>query len=34
MKAKEIAKFTKQNLKDAKKLSEDLNSMYKDVEKT
>jgi cysteinyl-tRNA synthetase len=34
MKAKEIAKFTKKNLKDAKKLSEDLNTMYKDVEKT
>ena len=28
-KAKEIAKLTKKNLKDAKKLSEDLNSMYK-----
>ena len=34
MKAKEIAKFTKKNLKDAKIISEDLNSMYKDVEKT
>ena len=34
MKAKEIEKFTKKNLKDAKIISEDLNSMYKDVEKT
>ena len=34
MKAKEIAKFTKKNLKDAKIISEDLNLMYKDVEKT
>jgi predicted RNase H-like nuclease (RuvC/YqgF family) len=34
MKAKEIAKLTKKNLKDANKLSEDLNSMYKDLEKT
>jgi cysteinyl-tRNA synthetase len=34
MKAKEILKFTKKNLKDAKIISEDLNLMYKDVEKT
>ena len=34
MKAKEITKLTKKNLKDAKIISEDLNSMYKDVEKT
>ena len=33
-KAKEITKLTKKNLKDAKKLSEDLTSMYKDLEKT
>ena len=33
-KTKEIAKLTKNNLKEAKKLSEDLNSMYKDLDKT
>ena len=33
-KTKEITKLTKKNLRDAKKLSEDLNSMLKDLDKT